>query len=258
MLEQNSSQPLYDQLKQIIISGILSGQYKHGQRLPSETQLAEMYGISRITVRRALAELEAEGYLSTQQGRGTFINFIKGEIRLMSFATMSDNPTDASLRRTNRIISKTFIDADATLAKYLKVPIGTKLIRLYRVMLENDKPYSLDTAFFIVDRYPNIFEKIVDNVSTFEILTRDYGVKFDKAVKVMGILRAGVEEAKLLQCAPGDPLFSISKVMYDANDVPLHYSHYLVLGDRCVYTLTVTHDMMDTQVRYREKYFGPE
>lgn len=258
MLEQDSSQPLYDQLKQIIISGILSGKYKHGQRLPSETQLAEMYGISRITVRRALAELESESYLSTQQGRGTFINFMKGESRLMSFATMSDSFTDASMHRTSHILSKTVIEADATLSKYLKVPVGTKLIRLYRLMSENDIPYSLDTAFFIVDRYPNIFEKLKDDVSTFQTLTRDYGVKFDKAVKVMGILRAGVEEAKLLQCAPGDPLFSISKVMYDADDIPLHYSHYLVLGDRCVYTLTVTNDIMDTQVHYREKYFGPD
>jgi len=252
MLLQGSSRTLYEQLKQMIVSDIVSGKYKHGERLPSEKNLVEVYGISRITVRRALAELEAEGYLATQQGKGTFVNFMKDEGRLMSFATISDNATDVSLI-SRHIISKEEIAADSSIARYLQVPEGARLIRLYRVLFENGKPYMIDTAYFPKERFPGIFDKLVEDASTFEVLKRDYGVEFTKAVKAMGVIRAGVKESQLLQCIPGDPLFSISKVIYDRADVPFHYSYYLVLGDRCVYTLTVTNELMDTQVHYQDE-----
>jgi len=252
MLMQGSSRPLYEQLKQMIVSDIVSGKYKHGERLPGEKNLVETHGISRITVRRALAELEADGYLATQQGKGTFVNYTKDESRLMSFATISDNTSDVSLL-SRHIISKEEMEADSNIARYLQVSEGTKLIRLCRVMSENGKPYMIDTAYFPKERFPGIYDKLVEDVSTFDVLKRDYGVEFTKAVKAMGVIRAGVRESQLLQCIPGDPLFSISKVIYDRADVPFHYSYYLVHGDRCVYTLTVTNELMDTQVHYQDE-----
>ena len=253
MLLQGSSRPLYEQLKQMIVSDIVSGNYKHGERLPSEKNLVETYGISRITVRRALAELEAEGYIATQQGKGTFVDFAKDESHLLSFATITDNTNDVNSRVSRHILSKEEIDADGSIARYLRIPEGTRLIRLHRVMSENGKPYMIDTAYFPKARFPGIFDKLVEDVSTFEILKRDYGMEFTKALKAVGVIRAGVKESQLLQCIPGDPLFSISKVIYDREDIPFHYSYYLVLGDRCVYTLTVTDELMDMQVHYQDE-----
>lgn len=253
MLLQDNLRPLYEQLKQMIVSDIVSGKYKHGERLPSEIGLAQTHGISRITVRRALAELVAEGYLSSQQGKGTYVNFIKGENRLMSFADINERIEDQSAQHSSHILSKEGIGADEGVARYLKVAEGSPLIRLHRLMSENGKPYMIDTAYFLEERFPGIFDKLTDNISTFEILRRDYGVGFVKAIKAMGVIRAGVREAQLLECVPGDPLFSISKVIFDADELPIHYSHYLVLGDRCVYTITITNELMDMQVHYREE-----
>jgi len=253
MLVPDSSRPLYEQLKQALIGDIEAGKYKHGERLPSEIALASTYGISRITVRRALSEMVADGYLSSQQGKGTFVSFIKGENRLMSFASYRESAGGGSGLKGTRVLSKEEIRAEGDVAENLRVPEGTRIIRLHRVFSESGKPYMIDTAYFIVDRYPGIFDLLVDNVSTFAIMKGRYHVEFTKAVKVLGVIRAGVEESGLLQCLPGDPLFSESKVIYNREDVPIHYSHYLVLGDRCVYTLTITSEMEDMQVHYRDE-----
>jgi GntR family frlABCD operon transcriptional regulator len=250
MLVQKNSRPLYEQLKQTLVRDIIAGKYKEGERLPGEFSLVQTYGISRVTVRRAIAEMIKEGYLSSQRGRGTFVSYKKEANRLISFAGFQEKEEDKRPKQTSsRILSKEIVLAEGSVAHNLKVPEGSELIRLHRLLSEDGRPYMIDTAYFIVDRYPGLFKLLVDDVSTFALLKRRYKIEFAKAKKVLGVVRASDEEAMLLQCVPGDPLFSVSKVIYDRADVPIHYSHYLVLGDRCVYALTVTSEMMNLQTR---------
>jgi GntR family transcriptional regulator, frlABCD operon transcriptional regulator len=253
MLLQESSRPLYEQLKQMIVSDIVSGKYKHGERLPSELALAERYGISRITVRRALSELASDGYLSSQQGRGTFVNYLAGENRLVSFGSFSDGSSEGSPQKSSRVLAKENVRAEGSIASNLQVPEGTPLLRLHRLMSENGRPYSIDTAYFVESRFPDLYGLVKDGVSTFALMKSRYGVAFAKAVKTLGVIRAGVEESRLLECVPGDPLFSISKVIYDEGGTAFHYSHYLIHGDRCVYTLVVTSEVMDMQIHYLDE-----
>ena len=77
MLDQNSAVPLYEQLKGAISADIISGVYKPGTRLPSEAELEAEYGVSRITVRRAVKELVAEGFIVKKQGKGTFVRSVR-------------------------------------------------------------------------------------------------------------------------------------------------------------------------------------
>ena len=77
MLDQNSAVPLYEQLKGAISADIISGVYKPGTRLPSEAELEAEYGVSRITVRRAVKELVAEGFVVKKQGKGTFVRSVR-------------------------------------------------------------------------------------------------------------------------------------------------------------------------------------
>lgn len=252
VLVMASSRPLYEQLKLVIMSDIEREVYKHGQRLPAENELASHYKVSRITVRRAIAELVAEGFLKSQQGKGTFVNYLKNEYKYLAFNTISENATNPSQNMTNRIVAKEIASADAIIAGYLQIPEGAGLVRLKRVMYENGNPYMIDTAFFRLDLYPDIWDKLRENVSTFKILREQYKVQFARAEKALSVVRAGLEEATLLSCIPGDPLFSNSKIIYNENNVPVHYSHYMVHGDRCIYTLTVYGDDRDLQVHYKE------
>lgn len=135
---------------------------------------------------------------------------------------------------------------------YLGVDADSPLIRLRRLMYENEKPYMIDTAFFRLDLYPDIYDLLVDNASTFKLMRERYGKVFASAKKSLSVVRASPEESQLLGCVPGDPLISTSKVIYDPDGTPIHYSHYFVLGDRCVYTLMVTSEMADMQVHFTD------
>jgi DNA-binding GntR family transcriptional regulator len=227
----------------------MSQTYKYGDRLPSETELSEKYGVSRITVRRTIAELVEGGYLSSQQGRGTFVKYDYNPQELRAF----NNFTDGHVHHLERkILSKDYIEADRVLAEALDVPLGTKIVKLYRLLSEGGKKYSIDTAYFLDELYPGIFDLLEDNISTLNLLFEKYRVKFYRAYKVLGVVRAGDGEAALLGCVPGEPLFSISKIYYDRLDRPVHYSHYVLLGSRCKYTLEVTNDNADTKVLFED------
>ncbi|MEW6549637.1 MAG: GntR family transcriptional regulator [Spirochaetota bacterium] len=252
VLVETSSRPLYEQLKLIVLHDIEVGVYKHGQRLPSEMELSARYQVSRITVRRTISELAKDGYLISQQGKGTFVNYIKGEYKYLSFDSISDNTTNPDLKRTNRILSKDIVPANGTVSGYLRIEPEAKLIRLKRLMFENDKPYMIDTAFFRLDLYPGIYDLLADNISTFALIQSRYGISFAKAEKALSVVRAGLEEAEYLGCVPGDPLFSTSKIIYGEDGTPVHYSHYLVHGDRCIYTLTVDAGADDIQIHYKD------
>ncbi|HFZ0531578.1 TPA: GntR family transcriptional regulator, partial [Klebsiella pneumoniae] len=82
-LQQNTSVPLYRQLKDKILSDISSGKLAEGEKIPTEIELSELYNISRITVRNAVKELVAEGYLVKKQGKGTFVCLPKIERKVV-------------------------------------------------------------------------------------------------------------------------------------------------------------------------------
>ena len=252
MLTHTSSRPLYEQLKQTLIGNILAGAYVYGDKLPGEMGLVETYGVSRITVRRALSELVLEGYLSSQQGRGTFVSYRRVQLQQRSFGGFSESTSDGIKNKSSHILVKTVEEATPEVAERLGLEPGGKVIHLRRVMADAAVPYMLDDAFFAESIYPGLLDILADNVSTFGIMQRKYGLIFARAEKSLGVIRAGAEHAGLLKCVPGDPLFSIKKVIYDPAGLPIHFSHYVVLGDRCVYTLTVSGDQADMELRYQE------
>jgi DNA-binding GntR family transcriptional regulator len=252
MLTHTSSRPLYEQLKQTLIGNILAGVYVYGDKLPGEMSLVETYGVSRITVRRALSELVLEGYLSSQQGRGTFVSFRRVQQQLRSFGGFSESTSDGIKNKSSHILVKAVEAADPEVAEKLGLEPGGEVIHLRRIMSDASIPYMIDDAYFIASMYPGLLELLEDNVSTFGIMQKKYGLVFARADKALGVIRAGAEHAGILKCVPGDPLFSIKKVIYDPAGLPIHYSHYVVLGDRCVYTLTVSGDQADMELRYQE------
>ncbi|POR03554.1 hypothetical protein AU468_05170 [Alkalispirochaeta sphaeroplastigenens] len=250
MLDVSVGTPLYEQLKQALLANILQEVYPYGQRLPSEAELSDQYKVSRITVRRAVAELIAEGYLTSQQGKGTFVKYKREEMQFRSFGGFTEWLKDGPADKRSIVLSKNFIGADAMLAAKLHVPVGERLLQVRRLMYTDHRPHLLDRAFFIDRLYPGIEDLIFDDVSTFELMWHTYHQVFVRADKTLGAVRAGIEEAEHLGCVPGDPLLWVTKIIYGQKGVPIHYSSYYVPADSCVYTLSVTGEQSDLELRY--------
>ena len=242
MLDTTAGIPLYEQLKQTLIGDILKGVYPYGKRVPSETELSDTYKVSRITVRRALADLVANGYLASQQGIGTFVRFKKDVIQCRTFNGFTESSEEEVRDRRSIVLSKEVIPADELLAEKLQVPLKDKILYAHRLMFLHDRPIMIDSAYFPNHMYPGLASSIQDNISTFALMQNMYNKTFARADKTVGAERAGTEEAAHFKCLPGDPLLWVTKVIYDPDETPIHYSSYYILADSCIFTLSVEND----------------
>ncbi|MDF2679164.1 MAG: yurK [Brevibacillus sp.] len=236
-LNNSSLKPLYIQLKEIIKEDINRGIYKVGQQLPPEGELCEMYGVSRITTRRAITDLVEAGILQRQQGKGTFVTTMKLKRELIAVNGFSEFLTQTGKMPQPKIVSITIIEADEALATPLLIPPGTSILQLQRLHYVNDSPLVWETVYYPLTRFPNLEEHIAESISTYQVLKKYYNVQPASNFKTLNVLMATQEEAKLLRCSVGTPLYQIDKVAYDENGSPFHSSCSLIPTDRVTFTI---------------------
>lgn len=239
MLVADSSISLYEQLKFLIKDDIIKKVYKPGEKMPTEAELGERYGVSRITVRRAIKELVNEGLLVSRQGKGTFVEYSKIHSKILSLDGFTDLATSEGLNPERIVLSKTIIDPSNKVLKSLDLPAGSKVLELKRMIMFEGSPFSIDIAYFPIDLFPDIIYKISDNVSTFKVMREEYGVVMKKAYKEFSVTVANVEQSEILNCSPGEALFLVEKIICNQQDKPIHFSHFLVLSSRATYSITV-------------------
>ena len=234
--------PKYVQIEDHIISEIRNGRLKTGDRIPSEAELVRMFGVSRITVRRAIDELVEEGYLEKKQGKGTFVTQKRAAVPVMS---ISENATvgfsgrygQDSGRLHSIVISKKEYKANRHEQKMLNLEEGDEVLVLTRLMILDDKPWMIDRATYSAKRYPGFLEQIEDGVSTYNIMCEQYGVRMRRAYREITLAYATNEQAKMLGCAPSAPLFKTFKVVYDEQGLPVHMSSTYTQADNVVLTV---------------------
>lgn len=237
MLVTNNSTPLYEQLKNIIKNDIMDNVYSPGERMPSEAELGKRYDVSRITVRRAIHELETEGMLRCKQGKGTFVIHQKHKTPMDEIVGFTDSMKRMKRKTSRIILAKEIQFADDEISNPLQLKQGAPVIRLKRIMLDDDQPLLLDECYFPVELFPGMFEEIQENVSTYALLREKYHQSFAHAYKEFNVEVASIEVAQYLNCAPGDPLFSIFKILYNDKRLPIQISKALVLASRSTYVL---------------------
>jgi len=241
MLDNSSKVNLYEQLKLAIKNDILNGIYKEGDRLPNEKQLCEQYGVSRITVRRAIKELAKEGLIEVKHGKGTFVSKEKLSIKILDLGGYAENLVSKNRSFLSKVLEKKLINADDHLCNIFKMKTkgSSKVLELTRLIIDEGEPLGIDIAYFPLNIYPGIYEKIHDNTSTFNLIQKDYGIVMAKAYKEFSVVTAQSDYSKLLDCTPSEPLFFIKKVIYDPHGIPVHYSLNYILASRVKYVINV-------------------
>ena len=211
-LDAKTPVPLYEQLKNLLQSQISSGIYSIGERLPAEAELCSKYEVSRVTVRRALDDLVADGALERRQGKGTYVAPIKSHIQMKAFDTSAKGFMGSSVPGTvkhTRVISK-------------KEYVCNEMEREALKLKENDRVY--------------VYLRLMILVSTYQILSQQYGVNEMQTSREIRLTYATDEQAQLLDCPLGAPLFRMFKKVRDKNNVPVHLSYTYFVADRVVFT----------------------
>lgn len=144
--------PIYQRVKQAIISQIRTGAWQPHQRIPSESELVNELGVSRMTINRALRELTSEGFLLRMQGVGTFVAEIKAYAAMLEVRNIAEEIAERGHRHSSRVLALQSLKAESELAEQFDISPGQTLFHSQIVHYENDLPVQLE------DRYVNPVE----------------------------------------------------------------------------------------------------
>ncbi len=167
----NQSKPRYQQLKDLIIGRISSGELQPADRVPSENELVESMRVSRMTANRALRELNDEGYVDRVAGRGTFVSDYRSQSHLLEVHNIADEIARRGHAHTSRVIRQSLQHARGEVAKALHVQQGSDVFHLLLVHAENGIPIQLEDRHVLASFAPDCLQQDFETVTPSAYLT---------------------------------------------------------------------------------------
>ena len=237
MLDTNSLKPLYIQLEAEIRKALNEKKYLPGDRLPSEEELCEQYQVSRITVRKAIQQLTDQHILEKHRGKGTFVSTQPKSVDLKDQAGFTNYLSALGHQSHHLLLKKELQPAEEFLCDALSLQANEPVCYVQRLIFEDDSPLALDEIYVSSLNYPDFLDRMTGDVSFYELLDKYYHVSRGESVCEIAVRIANAEQASILHCQAGDPLFLMQKTCYAADGTPIHYSRSLVRGDRISYTI---------------------
>lgn len=231
VLNKQGSEPLYLQLKQLIEGQIADGVLAAHGRVPSERELSEQFGISRMTVRQALAELIQEGRLYTSVGKGTFVAEPKIHQNLESLTSFTEDMLARGLRPATRLLRREVVPAGATVADSLHIVEGSAVVRVERLRLADDKPLALETACLAFAGVERLLALDLEG-SLYAALRAEFGIIPVEALQELDAALAQPRERSLLHLNEGAPVLTIRRTTFDAARRAFEYVESVYRGDR--------------------------
>lgn len=234
-LNETSLTPLYQQLMEDIKYSIENGKYNYDDKIPTEPELSADYGVSRITVRRAVDELCNEGYLIKKQGKGTFVckpkllRKIERSNEVLSFSkACRQNGMKPGARVLDYQISFARLDEQS----FFHVDEKTKILYIKRVLTADDTPIMLENNFYVLEKFKFLQDETLENTSLFEVLEK-HGLHACKSVKsTLEIVKAESHHARDLDVVIGEPLFYMNVYFGDEADNPVFIGRQYMVGSR--------------------------
>ena len=213
--------PRYHQVYVTLRTWVRDGSYRPGERIPAEPELCRLFGVSRITIRKAIDELSREGWLLRQQGRGTFV-------QLSAARTATSVDLDEARQQVAGFaaatevtgLSTADVDPDEETLAALQLGAGARVRRSTHVRQLRGVPLGLITTYVPGDVAARVGEEALVRQSMFELLDQA-GIDVAEADQLIGATLAGVEAALALGVEIGAPLLRLSRVVFDAAGRPV-------------------------------------
>ncbi|MFC7395462.1 GntR family transcriptional regulator [Scopulibacillus cellulosilyticus] len=231
-INSNNNIPLYQQYAEKFRQMILNKEISVGERFPAEIDLAEKYGVARITIRKAINELVQDDLLVRKRGKGTFVAEPKIERKLVNVASFTERMQSRGIRAGARCIDVKVINADDKLSKKLRIPKKSEVVELVRLRLSNNVPVALERSYLPSEAYPGIEKENLEDNSLYQILESKYQTRPGHSSKTLELTRATSLEAKLLKTSVGSPLFLMISTVFTEENQVMEYVEILFLGDR--------------------------
>ena len=228
--------PLYQQIKALLLQGLDRGEWKPGEAIPSELELAARFQVSQGTVRKAIDELAAENLLLRRQGKGTFVathNEAKVRFRFLRLT-----PDDAeSTVSGSRILECRRLRAPADVAASLELRSGDTVLNLRRVLSFDDSPTILDDIWLPGASFKGLTADLLasNRSPLYALFESEYGVSMVRAEEKIRAVAASEAQAELLEIPVGHPLLQVERVSFTYGDRPMELRRGAYLTERFHY-----------------------
>ena len=217
--------PLYQQIKGLILQSLQAGEWKPGEAIPSEMDLAARFRVSQGTVRKAIDELAADNLVVRRQGKGTFVATHSEQRVQYRFLRLKPDSGEETTKGPGQrtILECRRLRASADLARLLALRSGDALIAIRRVLAFDGVPTILEDIWLPGAPFKGLSAERLDawRGPTYALFEHEFGVRMVRAQEKIRAVAAEPGQAQLLQMAPGSPLLSVERVAFTYNDVPM-------------------------------------
>ncbi|UAL31425.1 GntR family transcriptional regulator [Nocardioides rotundus] len=240
MVARDDDMPFHAVVRTELLEQIRTGKLRPHDQVPTEPELMERYGVSRTTVRRALRDLETQGFVTREPGRGTFVRepHVKPRLdRLTGFVEDMD-ALGLEASATVELVERT--RAGSEVATQLGLRRGEEVVHIERVRLGNEVPISFDESWFPTDVGDRVAQENLAEDPFYAILEDKYDIALAGADFVVRATSADDRIAGHLQIEPGRPVLRLTRLSRrkpDGRPLIFEFLHYA--GDRISYRLTL-------------------
>ena len=232
MLERKNAQPLYVQARNILLSRIENEEYGINEKIPSESELCQEFGISRMTIRSVLTELVRDGKLYRIQGKGTFVAEPKFVASSTSYIGIREQLEKQGYEVSTLVLGVEVIECPPAIARIMGMDFGGQVYYIQRLRNVKDIPLSLHKSYIPVTYSPGLEQSDFCNEQLCEILSKKYGLNRSSVTETLESISAAEEEADLLKIRKGYPLLRLCDSILDKDGRVFEYSTVVFRGDK--------------------------
>ena len=227
--------PLYQQIKALILQSLQAGEWKPGEAIPSEMDLAARFRVSQGTVRKAIDELAADNLVVRRQGKGTYVaTHAEQHVRYRFLKLMPDSGNlDSEGPAQRRVIECKRTRAMAEVARALALRPGDAVVQVRRVLSFGAVPTILEDLWLPGNAFRGLSAQQLAGYHgpTYAMFEVEFGVRMVRAEEKIRAVAADASQAALLQVEPRSPLLSVERIAYTYNDVPMELRRGLYRTD---------------------------
>lgn len=223
--------PIHVQIREIIRSKIEDGEYKPGEEIPPETQLAKFYGLNRLTVRNAITALVNEGLLKRVQGKGLFVAGRLTERNLGKLGGFTQTTRAKNVIPGRKLLYRTRRPAGIKYSRILSVPPESELFYIRRLFLANNEPVSIEDTYIPCDVCPDLGKVDLGVFSLYEIFGY-HGIVLKEARQTMSLTTLSPKENHLLKLMADTPVLLFEYISYNTSGRAMEFNRSYTRSDK--------------------------